>query len=154
VIKLSRMADYGVVVMTQLAREPGVTQTASELAAATALPVPTVSKLLKLMANAALLESHRGTKGGYSLTRTAADVTMADIIGAVDGPIALTECVGTDGTICEIEALCPTRTNWKRINDVLIEALQSVTLAEMAAPIDFLGVLGSRVRMPAREAVG
>lgn len=153
-IKLSRMADYGVVVMTQLAREPGVTQTATELAAATTLPVPTVSKLLKLMANASLLESHRGTKGGYALTRTAADVTMADIIGAVDGPIALTECVGTDGTICEIEALCPTRTNWKRINDVLIEALRSVSLAEMAAPIDFLGAMSARLRAPARAAAG
>ena len=153
-IKLSRMADYGVVVMTQLAREQGVMQTAPELAAATALPVPTVSKLLKLLANASLLESHRGTKGGYALTRTAADITMADIIGAVDGPIALTECVANDGTICEIEALCPTRTNWKRINDVLVEALRSVSLAEMAAPIDFLGAMNARIRAPAREAVG
>jgi FeS assembly SUF system regulator len=150
------MADYGVVVMTQLARAPGSVLTAPEIAAATSLPVPTVSKLLKLMANASLLESHRGTKGGYSLNRATTDVTVADIIGAIDGPIALTECVGSDGAICEIEALCPTRTNWRRINDVLIDALRSVTLAEMAAPIDFLGALGARSRTlaPTREAVG
>jgi FeS assembly SUF system regulator len=153
VIKLSRMADYGVVVMTQLAREAGVMQTAPELAAATGLPVPTVSKLLKLLANASLLESHRGTKGGYTLTRAAAEVSMADIIGAVDGPIALTECVGNDGTICEIEALCPTRTNWKRINDVLIDALRGVTLSEMAAPVDFLGAINARARVSARQVV-
>jgi FeS assembly SUF system regulator len=159
VIKLSRMADYGVVVMTQLARAPGVVHTAPGVAAVTSLPAPTVSKVLKLLANASLLESRRGTNGGYSLTRPAADITMADIIGAVDGPIALTECVGSDGAICEIEALCPTRTNWRRINDALVGALQGVTLAEMAAPIDFLGLLdarrfASRARAPAREAAG
>jgi FeS assembly SUF system regulator len=153
------MADYGVVVMTQLARGRGVVHTAPELAAATALPAPTVSKLLKLLANASLLESHRGTKGGYALTRPAADITMADIIGAVDGPIALTECVGSDGAICEIEALCPTRTNWRRINDALVGALQGVSLAEMAAPTDFLGMRSARGAnrvpgAPVREAAG
>jgi FeS assembly SUF system regulator len=148
-IKLSRMADYGVVVMTHLAREPGAFRTAPEIAAATALPSPTVSKILKLLANSDLLESHRGTKGGYALTRQADEVTMAEIIGAVDGPIALTDCVGSDGTVCEIEALCPTRTNWKRINDVLVQALNGVSLAEMAAPsLDFYASFAARERTP------
>jgi FeS assembly SUF system regulator len=148
-IKLSRMADYGVVVMTHLARDPSAFHTAPDVAAATALPAPTVSKLLKLMANSDLLESQRGTKGGYALTRQASEITMADIIGAVDGPIALTDCVGSDGTVCEIEALCPTRTNWKRINDVLVQALSGVTLAEMAAPsLDFYASFAARGRTP------
>jgi len=148
-IKLSRMADYGVVVMTQLAREPSAFRTATEVAAATALPAPTVSKLLKQLANSDLLESHRGTKGGYALTRPASEITMAEIIGAVDGPIALTDCVGSDGTVCEIEALCPTRTNWKRINDVLVQALSGVTLAEMAAPsLDFYASFAAPGRTP------
>ena len=138
-IKLSRMADYGVILMTQLARENGAVTTAADLSATCALPLPTVSKLLKQLAQERLLESHRGTKGGYALARAAADISMADIIGAVEGPIALTDCIEADGTICEIEALCPTRTNWRRINDVLTEALDGVSLAEMVLPaIDFM----------------
>ncbi len=138
-IKLSRMADYGVILMTQLARENGAVTTAADLSASCALPLPTVSKLLKQLAQEELLESHRGTKGGYALARAAADISMADIIGAVEGPIALTDCIEADGTICEIEALCPTRTNWRRINDALTQALDGVSLAEMARPtIDFM----------------
>ncbi len=149
-IKLSRMADYGVVLMTQLARASGTVTTAADLSATCALPLPTVSKLLKQLAQEGLLSSHRGTKGGYALARAADDISMADIIGAVEGPIALTDCIEADGTICEIEALCPTRTNWRRINDVLTEALDGVSLTEMARPtIDFMTLF------PVREtAVG
>jgi FeS assembly SUF system regulator len=138
-IKLSRMADYSVVLMTQLAREKGALTTAADLSSSCALPLPTVSKLLKQLAQEALLDSHRGTKGGYALARAATDISMADIIGAVEGPIALTDCIEADGTVCEIEALCPTRTNWRRINDVLTQALDGVSLAEMVMPtIDFM----------------
>ena len=133
-IKLSRMADYGVVLMSQLAREPAALRTAPELAQACGLPSPTVSKVLKLLAHDGLLVSHRGIKGGYLLGRDAVEISMADVIGALDGPIALTDCIGPDGLVCEIEALCPTRTNWRRINDALIEALSGVSLADMALP--------------------
>jgi len=133
------MADYSVVLMTQLAREKGALTTAADLSSSCALPLPTVSKLLKQLAQEALLDSHRGTKGGYALARAATDISMADIIGAVEGPIALTDCIEADGTVCEIEALCPTRTNWRRINDVLTQALDGVSLAEMVMPtIDFM----------------
>ncbi len=138
-IKLSRMADYGVILMTQLARENGAVTTAADLSASCALPLPTVSKLLKQLAQERLLESHRGTKGGYALARAAAQISMADIIGAVEGPIALTDCIDADGTMCEIEALCPTRTNWRRINDDLTQAIDGVSLAEIEMPpIDFM----------------
>ncbi len=148
-IKLSRMADYGVILMTQLARENGAVTTAADLAASCALPLPTVSKLLKELAQNGLLESRRGTKGGYALARAAEHISMADIIGAVEGPIALTDCMETDGAMCEIEALCPTRTNWRRINDVLTQALDGVSLAEMALPtIDFMTLF------PVRETAG
>lgn len=133
-IKLSRMADYAVVLMTQLAREPEALRTAGELSQSCGLPQPTVSKILKLLAHADLLVSYRGNKGGYLLARQADGITMADVIGAVDGPIALTDCIGPDGLVCEIEALCPTRTNWQSINRAMIEALSSVSLAEMAVP--------------------
>ncbi len=138
-IKLSRMADYGVILMTQLAHENGAVTTAADLSASCALPPPTVSKLWKQLAQEGLLESHGGTKGGYALARAATDISMADIIGAVEGPIALTDCIEADGTMCEIEALCPTRTNWRRINDVLTQALDGVSLAEMVLPtVDFM----------------
>ena len=117
-IKLTRMADYGVLLMTELARGHGNLRTASGLASNTGLPTPTVSKVLKLLSHAGLLESQRGAQGGYALARAVDRITVADIIGAM----------------CEIEAMCPTRTNWSRINDVMNEALGRVTLAEMALP--------------------
>ena len=145
-IKLSRMADYGVVLMTQFARDADTMKTAPDMALASGLPAPTVSKILKMLTQGGLLDSQRGIKGGYSLARDPADISVADIIGALDGPIALTECMTGDGVLCEIEALCPTRTNWKKINDVLTTALSSVTLAEMAGPV---GGVAPRVPEPA-----
>ena len=133
-IKLSRMADYGVVLMSQLACAPGRVQTAPQLARSCGLPLPTVSKLLKLLAQGGLLTSQRGTKGGYRLARGASAITVGDVIGALDGPIALTDCAAPDGLECGIEALCPTRTGWLRINDAMVDALNGVTLADMAVP--------------------
>ena len=134
-IKLSRMADYGVILMVQFARTTAHKTTAAELADATALPAPTVSKLLKLFSRAGLLDSHRGTRGGYAIAKAPAEITVADIVSAVEGPIALTECITSDGVACEIEALCPTRTNWHQINDALVDALDNVSLADMARPV-------------------
>jgi FeS assembly SUF system regulator len=128
------LADYGVVLTSHLARSPGGWLTAAELATATALPVPTVSKVLKMLAQDRILESHRGTKGGYALSRPARDITVADIVKALDGPIALTECMGTENGSCGIESLCPTRVNWRTINDAITVALKNVTIADMAAP--------------------
>lgn len=129
------MADYGVVLMVQLARAPGLVTTATELTETTALPGPTVSKLLKQLSRAGLLDSQRGTNGGYTLSLPTAEISVADIVSALDGPIALTECMTVDGVVCEIEALCPTRTNWRQINDALVDALDRVSLAEMARPV-------------------
>lgn len=134
-IKLSRMADYGVILMVQLARAPEQVTTAAELTDSTALPGPTVSKLLKQLSRAGLLDSQRGTNGGYTLTLPAGEISVADIVSALDGPIALTECMTDDGTACEIQALCPTRTNWRKINDALVDALDRVSLADMARPV-------------------
>ena len=130
-IKLSRMADYGVVLMTQFARDADEMKTAPDMALSSGLPAPTVSKILKLLTQGGLLESQRGTKGGYTLARDPAGISVADIIGALDGPIALTECMTGDGVICEIEALCPTRTNWKKINEAVVSALEGISLADM-----------------------
>ncbi|HCH56258.1 MAG TPA: SUF system Fe-S cluster assembly regulator, partial [Rhodospirillaceae bacterium] len=134
-MKLSRMADYGVILMVQLARMPEQVTTAADLAEATALPAPSVSKLLKQLSRSGLLDSHRGTKGGYAIARPSTEITVADVVSAVEGPIALTECMTTQGAVCEIEALCPTRTNWRQINNALVEALDNVSLADMAKPV-------------------
>lgn len=129
------MADYGVILMVQLARAGEQVTTASELTESTGLPGPTVSKLLKQLSRAGLLDSQRGSNGGYTLSLAADDISVSDIVSALDGPIALTECMTAEGAVCEIEALCPTRTNWRQINNALVEALDRVSLAEMARPV-------------------
>lgn len=131
-IRLSKYADYGIVIMTNLARHPDRQHTAGEIAAESHIPPPMASKILKGLARAGLLASHRGAKGGYDLARPAAAITVADIIVALDGPIALTACIEDGPGECDIEAVCPARTNWQRINDAIRHALDDITLAEMA----------------------
>jgi len=104
---------------------------APDLALVTGLSVPTVAKTLKKLTQAGLVESRRGAKGGYALIRDAAEIPVTEIIAAVDGPIALTDCTVDAGADCEIEALCPTRTNWRKINDAVIGALDGISLADM-----------------------
>jgi len=134
-LRMTRLTDYGVVLLTHITREPSRrTRNAPELAAAAHLPLPTVSKILKILAREGLLVPHRGAKGGFSLAKPATEITVADIIGALEGPIALTECSGRGGERCEIEALCPVSTPWRRINRAVFDALRGITLAEMASP--------------------
>lgn len=138
-IRLSRLADYGIVLMTQLAARPGALVTAPDMALVSGIPVPTASKLLKMMAQAGLLESQRGVKGGYALVRRPEEIPVLQIIRAVDGPVGLTECSMEGEGGCDLEALCPTRTNWRKINDAVLTALEGITLADMTPPdISFL----------------
>lgn len=149
-IRLSRMADYGVVVMTYMAMRAHRTQTTHQVAQATGLPEATVGKLLKVFAREGLLESHRGVHGGYELTRAAEDVTVADIVTAVEGPIALTLCVDDHPGSCDVESLCPMRGGWNRINSALREALEGVSLAAMAFPeLPPPALAGERAARPA-----
>ncbi len=120
--------------MTQMSNRPDALHTAQALAESSHLPLPTVSKILKLLAHEGLLASQRGTKGGYGLARAPQDISVADILTVLDGPIALTECMGAELGSCDIEALCPTRTNWRKINDAVTLALGRVSLADMRAP--------------------
>jgi FeS assembly SUF system regulator len=133
-LRMTRLTDYGVVLLTHIAREPSrLTRNAPELAAAAHLPLPTVSKILKILAREGLLVPHRGAKGGFSLAKPATEVSVAEIISALEGPIALTECSGHSGGRCEIESLCPVSTPWRRINRAVFDALRDITLAEMAS---------------------
>lgn len=137
VIRLSRMTDYGVVVMSQMNQHDG-TMTAPELAQATGLPVPTVSKLLKQLAKAGLVESHRGVHGGYSMERDLDDINAMEIIEALDGPVALTDCVDGAEDMCNVQSLCPMRGGWDKVNQAVRKALTEVSLAELCPPRVFL----------------
>ncbi len=132
---MTKQADYGIVLLTRMASEPDRLVNASELAGVVQLPLPTVSKILKLLGRAGLLESHRGVKGGYCLAREAERITVAEIIAALDGPIAITECIDDTPGECSQESFCGVRGNWQRINHAIRHALENITLAEMTHPI-------------------
>lgn len=133
-LKLSKMADYGTVVMTAMIRDSERSRSAPEIAAAIHVPVPTVSKILKILTRGGLVASLRGAKGGYLLARPAEQISLVDIIHAMDGPIGMTECSVTPG-LCVQESACAVRANWQRINDAVIGVLQGITLAQMIAPV-------------------
>lgn len=135
--KLNRLTDYAVVVMSQMARKPEGVWTAPQIAQDTGVPLPTVAKLLNALAHGDLITSRRGATGGYSLDRPADEITVADIIQALEGPIALTACVEGSGNGCDVESLCPMRGNWNRVNNAIRGALGSVTLTDMAVPSSF-----------------
>lgn len=139
-IKLSKLADYGIVIMTHLARPGSAQASAHEIADATHIPQPMASKVLKALAKDGLLRSQRGVKGGYELAHPASHITVARIIETLDGPIAVTDCVDGGSHDCVIGGMCPVRTNWERINTAIRDALEEVTLAEMveAIPTAFL----------------
>lgn len=134
-IRMTKQADYGIVLLTRMAAEPGRLFNASELAEEAQLPQPTVSKVLKILAREGLLASQRGVKGGYALERDPETVSVADIISALEGPIAITECIDESPGLCSQEAFCPVRGNWHRINDAIRRALAAITLAEMVHPL-------------------
>jgi FeS assembly SUF system regulator len=133
-IRMTKQADYGFVLLSQLASDGERVANAPELAAETRLPLPMVSKILKLLARGGIVESHRGVKGCYSLARPAEVITAAEIVCALEGPVALTVCVeGTPGE-CELEPFCHVRGHWQRINVAIEAALAKITLAELAGP--------------------
>ncbi len=130
-IRITKQTDYGIVLLTRMAGGSERLFTAPELAEAAQIPQPTVQKVLKLLARHGLLDSHRGVKGGYALARSPEEISVADVISALEGPIALTECVDEGPGDCAKTAFCPVRPNWQRINDVVRDALQGITLMEM-----------------------
>lgn len=133
-LRMAKLTDYGIVLLTQFAvRQDSTPLTAREIASVAKLPLPTVGKLLKQLSHSGLLSSQRGTKGGYSLARPAGEITIAQIIEALEGPMALTECQAPG--ICEQERFCSVKPNWLVINRTVREALSRVTLAEMTRPI-------------------
>jgi FeS assembly SUF system regulator len=134
-IRLSRLSDYAVSLMTHIAHEAEEIHNAHDLAEKAHLPAPTVSKILATLAREELLESVRGRQGGYRLAQESSDISVEDIIAAVDGPIALTQCIDQGPGSCGVEAFCPSSSHWHRINEAIRQALGKVTLAELTAPM-------------------
>lgn len=132
-LRVTKLTDYASVVLTVLASDPDTVLSASGLAERAGLETPTVAKLLKPLAQAGLVEAFRGVNGGYRLARNAADISLVEIVEAMEGPLGMTECSVHAGA-CGIESSCSARANWRRINDVVADALRSVSLAEMVAP--------------------
>lgn len=134
-IRISKQADYAIVLLTHFAGEPKASPwSATELAAATRLPLPTVRKILKILAREGVLVSNRGINGGYRLARRSQEISVAEIIRAMERPIALMECIDAPGD-CPHEPLCPVRGNWRRINATVIRALQEISLFDMTRPL-------------------
>ena len=130
-IRLTKEADYGIMLMALLSERPvGEIHTARRAAESSRLPLPMVSKILRTLARGGLLTSHRGVTGGYSLNRPVTETSVADVVRALEGPISMVQCGSTPGA-CEHESVCPTRLNWSRINEVVESALARVTIAEM-----------------------
>ncbi len=143
-LRISRIADYGVVLGTRLAMLPhDDVRSVRDLAAETGIPQPTVSKILKLLVRQGVVDSTRGARGGYRLARRPEDVTVAEVIAALEGPIGVTECGQSDHEHdCELSGRCFVRGNWQRINEAIAHALHQITLAEMAQPAPQLVSIG------------
>ena len=150
-IRLSKLADYGIVMMTHLARAQALAGPTAEgvpvgagapgqasaqmIASDTSIPQPMASKILKLLGRADLLRSQRGAHGGYELARPASQISVAEVIEALEGPIALTQCIDESDGDCCIETLCPARSNWQRINGAIRDALDGISIGEMSRAI-------------------
>ena len=132
-MRLSSMADYAVVTMSAAARHCGMVRvSAAQLAEETGLPPATVQKLVSKLSAAGLLRASRGAGGGLKLARPAAAISLADIVEAVEGPIALTSCVEQGKHDCGMESACTVRPHWGVVNDAVRGALAEVPLTRLA----------------------
>jgi len=128
-LRITKITDYGFILLAHMAnQEPGMLHNAKDLAAAIGIPLPTVSKVLKILTQGGILVSHQGSKGGYTLARKAADISAAEIIEAIEGPVAITDCSSTKG--CERN--CQVSPSWQQVNGAVLGALEDLTLADMA----------------------
>ncbi len=141
-LRISRLTDYAFILLSSLSEAEDQVVSCSAIAETAPLPLPTVRKVAKQLANAELLISHQGAHGGYELAQDLTQVTAADVIRAMEGPIAVTLCT-EEGTTCEIEDACPTSQSWKIINAALQTALEGLTLADMQRPMNPQTVLAN-----------
>jgi FeS assembly SUF system regulator len=157
-LRISKLSDYAILAMVELSRQ-GERLSAHALAERVGVEVPTASKVLKLLAGVGLLESYRGPAGGYAVARPATEISVAEVISAIEGPIAMTEC-SVEAGLCSQEERCELRSNWQRISIAVAQALANVSLAEMAGPpAATAGAIGSPLAIrtlnkPTRQEYG
>ena len=131
-IKLSKMTDYGVVCLGTLARRPGYSMSANELSKETGLALYTVQKLLKLLVSKSdFVKANRGALGGYMLSRNSSEISVVEIIEALDGPITLTSCVDKSESFCEASEICFLGGKWNKINEIIRKSLNDISLKEL-----------------------
>jgi FeS assembly SUF system regulator len=134
-IRMNKLTDYGIVLLTHLAREgDSPIHSARDLAESSHLPAPTVNKLLKKLSQARLLTSQRGVNGGYTLARDPAQISVAEAISALEGPIAITECSSSVTGLCSLEKICPNRSGWRNISQAIRATLENLSLHDIAHP--------------------
>jgi FeS assembly SUF system regulator len=126
-MRISKMTDYALVVLSHLATDEGSSQSARRIADVSCLPSPTVVRVLKQLSRAGLVQAARGVHGGYSLAKKPAEVSLAEVLSVFEGPVAVTECASKSSG-CFLENRCPTKSNWNRLNQVIHQSLQSVSL--------------------------
>ncbi|MEM7680010.1 MAG: SUF system Fe-S cluster assembly regulator [Pseudomonadota bacterium] len=129
-IKISKLADYAIIVLSVLHKSDGTVLAASSLAQLTHIPEPTVAKVTKKLSKAGVINSVKGANGGYTLSDKAQDISIYKVIKAIDGPLALVDCV-TDDHECSFSNVCPTQGRWNKVNAVIQNALEDVKLSDM-----------------------
>ncbi len=153
-LRISRLTDYGTVIMSQMARHPERIFSSSELALVLGLGAPTVGKVLRGLARHGLVIGIRGLHGGYTLARAPTQISVADIVDALEEqPFGLTECSAGDG-LCDLEESCGIRTGWRKINDIVRRALESTTVASMVQATVPLAGRTAPVGLPVGTPVG
>lgn len=133
-LRISKLTDYALLILSQMARAPKSVLSAAQIAQSLGLNAPTVSKILKMLSDKGLVSSIRGSIGGYHLSRSADLITVADIISAMEGALAITECTHITNH-CAINSVCTMRENWRKINQMIYTLLGSYTLEDMLSPI-------------------
>lgn len=133
-LKISKLTDYATVIVSYMAKDPKGVFSAACIARQIHLSLPTVSKLLKILSEAELVTSFRGTGGGYQLARSTKDITIADVVSAIEGTLSMTECCSETST-CARDSLCAIKDNWKIINKIILDALGRVTLHDMTSSL-------------------
>lgn len=138
-LRISKLTDYATVIMSFLALDSSRVFSATQIARAIHLSAPTVSKILKMLCEAELVTSFRGTGGGYQLAREPKDITIADVVSAIEGRLAMTECCAVKNA-CVLDTLCGIKKNWQVINQVILKALTGLTLFDMNQSISFKNI--------------
>lgn len=142
-LKIGKMTDYAMLILSQMAKEPDAVMSATFLADSLRLTAPTVSKILKILGDSALVSSVRGAVGGYHLSKPAAEISVADVIAAMEGDLAMTECCESINQ-CSLGNECAMQDNWLKINGLIKSLLSRLSILDMMGPLSLEGVLNGK----------